>query len=165
MEIVLKYLIVFAVSMAKFLFGPIIGQQSGLSFIESCIFTILGATSSAIIIMYGGQKVRILLQKYTAEKKRKKIFSKRNRFIVKVWRKYGLYGIAFLTPVLLSPLGGPIIASILGAPLRKTVRYIFFSCLFWGPITTGAIYGLFDFLDDFILYLNCLLYTSDAADD
>ena len=144
METLLKYLAVFLVSMAKFLFGPILGESSGLSFLESCIFTILGATSTAVIIMYGGQKVRAIIVAKTAKKK-KKVFSKKSRIIVKVWRKYGVLGIAFLTPILLSPIGGPIIASILDAPVAKTVRYIFISCLFWGPITTAAVYGVFDF--------------------
>jgi len=146
MELLLKYLAVFFASMAKILLGPIIGEESGLSFTESCIFTLLGASFSAILIMYGGEKVREILNEKIPQKKDKKVFTKKSRLIVKVWRKYGLYGIAFLTPVLLSPLGGPIIASVLGAPIGKTVRYIFVSCLFWVPITTAAVYGLFDFL-------------------
>ncbi|MEZ5067446.1 MAG: hypothetical protein R2847_02715 [Bacteroidia bacterium] len=35
-----------------------------------------------------------------------KIFTKRNRRIITLWRKYGLFGIAFITPVILSiPIG------------------------------------------------------------
>jgi len=147
MELLLKYLAVFFGSMAKILLGPAIGEKSGLSFIETCIVTTLGATFSAIAIMYGGEKLREILNEKVPQKKDKKVFTKRSRLIVKVWRRYGVYGIAFLTPVLLSPLGGPIIASVLGAPVGKTIRCIFISCLFWVPLTAAVVYGLFDFLE------------------
>ena len=146
MELLLKYLAVFFMAMAKIAVAPGIGESYGLSFIETCILTTLGATFSAVVIMCGGDKLREILNEKVPQKKDKKVFTKRSRLIVKVWRKYGLQGIAFLTPILLSPLGGPIIASVLGAPIGKTILYIFLSCLFWVPITTAVVYGLFEFL-------------------
>jgi hypothetical protein len=61
----------------------------------------------------------------------KKIFTKRNRNIVKLWKKYGLYGIAFLTPVILSIPIGTIIANSLVDNRKKIMLYMFVSLVFW----------------------------------
>jgi len=61
----------------------------------------------------------------------KKVFTKRSRSIVKIWKKYGLYGIAFLTPVILSIPIGTIIANSLVGNRKKIMLYMFVSLLFW----------------------------------
>jgi hypothetical protein len=66
----------------------------------------------------------------------KKIFSKRNRRIVLIWKKYGLVGIAFLTPVILSIPIGTLIANSLVPDKKKNMVYMFFSVLFWATIIT-----------------------------
>lgn len=68
----------------------------------------------------------------------KKIFNKRNRKIVGIWKKYGLVGIAFLTPVILSIPVGTLIANSLVPDKKKIMVYMFFSVLFWAiSITVG----------------------------
>lgn len=66
----------------------------------------------------------------------KKIFTKKNRKIVTVWKKYGLIGIAFLTPVILSIPIGTIIANNLVDDKRKIFLYMFVSILFWSLFMT-----------------------------
>lgn len=61
----------------------------------------------------------------------KKIFTRRNRSIVKIWKKYGLYGIAFLTPIILSIPIGTIIANSLVDNRKKILLYMFVSLVFW----------------------------------
>jgi hypothetical protein len=72
----------------------------------------------------------------------KKIFTRRNRNVVKVWRKYGLFGIALLTPVLLSIPIGTILANSLVNNRRKIIIYMFFSLLLWS-VTITTLLGLF----------------------
>lgn len=67
----------------------------------------------------------------------KKIFTKKNRKIVTIWRKYGLIGIAFLTPVILSIPIGTIIANNLVDDKRKIFLYMFISILFWSLFMTS----------------------------
>jgi hypothetical protein len=67
----------------------------------------------------------------------KKIFTKKNRKIVTIWRKYGLIGIAFLTPVILSIPIGTIIANNLVDDKRKIFLYMFVSILFWSLFMTS----------------------------
>jgi hypothetical protein len=64
----------------------------------------------------------------------KKVFTKRNRRIVTIFRKYGLFGIAFLTPVILSIPIGTIIANSLEPKKRKIFLFMFISILFWSTL-------------------------------
>lgn len=81
----------------------------------------------------------VLEIKYEYVKKgdKKKLFTKRNRRIVKIWQKYGLVGIAFVTPVILSIPIGTVIASSLVQNRKKVMLYMFFSILFWSVFMTS----------------------------
>jgi hypothetical protein len=72
----------------------------------------------------------------------KKLFTPRNRKFVRVWRKYGLFGVALLTPVLFSIPIGTIVANAFEDNKRKIFVYMFFSILFWSLLFT-TIFELF----------------------
>jgi hypothetical protein len=75
--------------------------------------------------------------KYTyVDKKQepKKVFTKRNRRLVSIFRKYGLFGIAFLTPVILSIPIGTIVANSFESNKRKIFLFMFISILFWSTL-------------------------------
>jgi hypothetical protein len=69
--------------------------------------------------------------------RRRKVFTKRNRRIVRIWKKYGLTGIAIITPVILSIPIGTIIANSLESDKKKILIYMLFSVLFWSMTMTG----------------------------
>ena len=75
-------------------------------------------------------------------KKDRQLFTPRNRKIVKIWSKYGLFGIALITPVILSIPIGTIIANSLVSDRKKVIIYMFFSVLFWS-ITMTSMFELF----------------------
>lgn len=64
----------------------------------------------------------------------KKVFTKRNRRLVTIFRKYGLFGITFLTPVILSIPIGTIIANSFEPKKRKIFLFMFISILFWSTL-------------------------------
>jgi hypothetical protein len=68
---------------------------------------------------------------------KRKIFSPRSRRIVKIWSEWGIIGIAFVTPVLLSIPIGTIITCRLVHNKRKIFIYMFFSILFWSILITS----------------------------
>ena len=73
----------------------------------------------------------------TMNQPEKKIFTKKSRRIVRIWKKYGLIGIALLTPILLSIPVGTFIASRL-VPQRSTViLYMLFALLFWSVVLSS----------------------------
>ena len=140
----LKYLTVIGGSMFKFLFGPVFSKGFNLSFLEACILTVIGMMLSAIILSLLGEQIKKrIFNKYF---KPKKLFTKRRRRTVRIWRKYGLAGVAFLTPVIFMPVGGPLIATYYGETWKRIVPYMFVSAVFWSPITVGWVYYLSDFM-------------------
>src|SRR5690606_41420103 len=71
--------------------------------------------------------------------KRKK-FSERNRNLITVWRKYGLPGVAALTPLLLTPIGGTLLALSFGTPKNKLIFYMFVSASVWSVVFSVIVY-------------------------
>lgn len=71
-------------------------------------------------------------------KRKKKIFNPRNRRLVRIWSEWGILGIAFITPVLLSIPLGTIITTRLVHNKKKVFIYMFCSILFWSILITSA---------------------------
>ena len=128
-ETILKYVSVYFGSMVKFVAGPIFGAAHQLSVVETALFSILGMMTTVFIIMLIGSKTRSwLIHKLGIEKR----FSKNSGRFKKTWEDYGVPGIAFITPLLLTPIGGSMIAVMLGGSRRKIVKYMLVSAIFWG---------------------------------
>jgi hypothetical protein len=96
-----------------------------MSFFETIIYTNIGGALGAVIFtFFSGILIktwnRYLPEIFKCQKKPKKVFTKRKRFLVKVKVKYGLTGIVILTPLLLSiPVGSFLIAKYYG---RKKIN-------------------------------------------
>jgi hypothetical protein len=130
-EKLLEYGMVFITSMFKFALGPLAGiMTNDMSVFEAAVFAILGMMTTVIIIASIKDDFR---QKLVWKFKRNKaLFTRRNRRIVRIWNRYGLAGVAFLTPVLFSPIVGVFVAISFGGSKRKMVKYMFVSAAFWG---------------------------------
>ena len=66
----------------------------------------------------------------------KKLFTPSSRKFVKLWRKYGLFGMAFLTPVIFSIPLGTVLVNAFEDNKKKIFIYMFFSILFWSVFIT-----------------------------
>lgn len=129
-------------SMFKFLFGLTTGFAVGLSWWESATLTVLGMMASVLLFTFAGTQLkRYILDPYL-RKKSKKLFTRRNRMIIKVWRIYGLAGVAFLTPLILTPIGGTLVASSFGERWHRIFIYMLFSAVFWSFSQVFVIYFL-----------------------
>ncbi len=137
MEII-KYGTVFFSSMFKFLVGPLLGYQLELSFFESFFLTNLGMMAGVILFTYLGRQIKYYVINRFFRSRR--LFTPRNRRIVKIWRKYGIIGIAFLTPIFLSPPVGTLIATSFGENREKILLHMFLSSIFWSGIIVAIIY-------------------------
>jgi hypothetical protein len=69
--------------------------------------------------------------------RRKKVFTRRNRKIVTIWKKFGLVGLAFITPVILSIPIGTVIANSYVRNRKKIFLFMFISILFWSVLMTS----------------------------
>jgi uncharacterized membrane protein len=131
-SLIAKYLTVYLISTIKFIGGPLSGVASGLTWVETFIFTVLGMMTTVLLLSLLGENARKrLLKKFS---KKKKLFTPKNRRMVKMWRRYGLKGVAFLTPVFLSPIIGTVMAISFGEPTKRIFFYMLGSALFWGVI-------------------------------
>lgn len=131
-----KYLSVYVASIFKFIGGPLLGPHEGLSIIETSLCTILGMMTAVVVITYVGKNLRDALIRRKIRRGKYKVFSRRKRRIVSVFKKFGITGIAFLTPLILTPIGGTVIAVSLGVNRYKIITYMFVSALFWAPIAS-----------------------------
>jgi hypothetical protein len=119
-------------TMFKFIAGPLLGHAAGYSIWGIILVTVTGMMCSAFVFtMIGSQFKKVLALR---PKKKKKIFSKKNRSIVRYWSKYGEVGIAFLTPILLTPVGGTLVLVSFGTKKRKIYFHLFWSGLLWSTV-------------------------------
>ena len=125
----MKYIIVYLISMFKFIGGPAFGAAYDLNLIGIVIMTVLGMMTTVVVISFFGIRLRNWMQKKF--KTDKKTFSRRNRRIVRIWRGYGEFGVSFFTPVLFSPIIGTLLVTALGGRRNKVLTYMLISAIFW----------------------------------
>jgi hypothetical protein len=135
---ILKYLSVMGGTMLKFIFGPTIGFASQLSYWETVLFSFLGMMTAVVAVTFLGLPFRrFLIQKFMPNAKK---FTPRKRMLVKVWKKYGITGIAFLTPLILTPIGGTIIAVSFGEKSYKIVLFMLVSAAIWSIVISAGVF-------------------------
>lgn len=128
-EALITFFGIYVLSLFKFISGPVLGYAAGYSFFETVLVTIAGMMTSVFAFTFVGTEIKKIVEKHFIRKR--PIFSKRSRRIVQVWQKFGIAGIAFLTPLLLTPIGGTLILVSFGTQKRKIFLYMFISGLFW----------------------------------
>ena len=130
--------------MFKFVGGPAFGAAYDLNLLGTAILTILGMMTSVTIISFYGIKFRAWIKK--KYKYKRKVFTKRNRRIIKIWRGYGEFGVSFFTPILFSPVIGTLLVTTLGGKRKRVITYMLISAVFWAVIVTSLSDLLFDIL-------------------
>jgi membrane protein DedA with SNARE-associated domain len=138
LEELLKAIPVLFSSMLKFVLGPIGGFAAGLNPITTILSTLLGSMASVFAFTFFGEWLKTRVLSRIGGKKKK--FTVNSRKFVTIWRKYGMVGVATLMPILLTPIGGTILAVGFGAPRSKIIFYMFISASAWAIIFTFAIY-------------------------
>ncbi|WP_245558435.1 hypothetical protein [Fulvivirga imtechensis] len=126
--------------MLKFIAGPTLGYAGGFSLPGTIAITTTGMMSSVLLFTFLGKLLRErVLVRFFRNRKR---FTKRNRRFVAIWRRYGLLGVAFLTPVILTPIGGTIVLTSFGSSKREIVISMLLSAVFWSTVISTIIYTL-----------------------
>ncbi|MEM6643995.1 MAG: hypothetical protein AAF616_13525 [Bacteroidota bacterium] len=147
MEIVLKYFTVFLLSSLKFVFGPAFGVANNLSVVPVIILTTIGMMATIYLFTYFGDRIRSLALSF---RKNPKTFTRRNRRFVKIWRKFGLEGVCLLTPLILTPPGGGLLANILASDKKKLLKWMWISAVGWSTVITLLMKYAYWLVEDFI---------------
>jgi hypothetical protein len=139
----LKYITVIVSSMVKFIFGPFEGLALGLPMLDTAISTALGMMISVVLITFFYHFLKVKVFPRFSEKR--KLFTPGNRRKVRIWNKYGIFGVSFLTPVILSPIGGALIANAFGEKKYKIFLWMTIMALIWSVVMTYAVFELSHF--------------------
>ncbi len=134
----LVYFTIYVLCMLKIIFGPTMGYAAGLPPFVTTLITIAGMMTTISIFSFFGEQLRHTA--FIRFFKFKKVFSPQSRRFVKIWNKFGLIGISFLTPILLSPPGGAILAIAFGGSPKKMIIYMFIFSVMWSFIITYGFY-------------------------
>jgi membrane protein DedA with SNARE-associated domain len=133
-----KAIPVFLSSAFKFILGPLEGYALRLYPITTCIATIAGMMLSVVAFTFFGEWIRKRILQTRFASSQKSISSGKFSGVIK---KYGLGGVAFLTPLFLTPIGGTLLAVSLGKPRNKILLFMFVSAVCWAVVFTAAIYA------------------------
>ncbi|WPR74438.1 hypothetical protein [Algoriphagus sp. NG3] len=137
-ENIITLLGIYLLSGFKFIAGPVMGSAAGYSVIESILVTVAGMMTSVILFTLIGSKAKALF-KSNFQRKPKPVFTRRNRHVVHIWRNFGEIGIAFFTPLVLTPIGGTLIMVSFGAKKRHIYLHMLWSACLWATIFCSSI--------------------------
>ena len=131
---------VFLISMFKFVIGPATGIFSGLPVWETGLLAGTGMTVSVLIFSSGGIAIRD--RWFTGFRHDRKLFSPKNPRIARFYSRFGLPGMALLTPVVFSPIVGTLLAVSFGEEKKKVLVWMSASAYFWGFLLSWLMSGL-----------------------
>jgi uncharacterized membrane protein len=138
-ELLSKYVFVWALSMVKFFLGVLAGLTTGLSYLESVLLTITGMMTTVIVLSLLGIKYRNDVMRQFRSKNHK-TFTPQSRKVVQIWKKFGVMGISILTPVLFTPIGGTLIVLAFGEKKHQIFKWMLVSAVFWSVILNGIVF-------------------------
>lgn len=157
MDPISEYIAVALASTFKFVGGPVAGIAMGLSWLETTLCSAAGMMVTVFLITYGSN----LLKRFSSFRwlinfirglgsfgwvkrlfKPRKIFSRTTRLAVTVKSRLGLWGVAFLTPFLFTPILGTFIALSFRFPKREILEKMLVCGLVAGFLQTVAIHYL-----------------------
>ena len=125
-------------STIKFIGGPLAGIALQLTWLETAVCTMAGMMLSVVIVTFAGKGLQQLIQRFRKAKPRR--FTSRTRLAVRVWRRFGMAGIALLTPLVLTPIGGTILAVAFRVRSGPLLLYMLISATFWALVQTVVLY-------------------------
>ncbi len=145
---------VFLLSTVKFVLGSVpLALGFGFSFLKSLLVTTAGGFLGVFIFVNTSEYI---LNKWHERKKiKKKItpfkknFTRKNKLIVRTKRRFGLTGIALLTPLLLSIPIGSFIALRYFKNKHKVLVYLFGSVVFWSASSYYLYKPLFNAIQNY----------------
>lgn len=153
MKAVWPILLILLLSSTKFQFAFAIAGKQGYDFISTLFLTTMGGISGVLFFSFLSDRVihffrsfkKLIFNRAESAKqgKKKKLFNWKSRALISLIRRFGLPGVAFITPSVLSIPLGTFIASRINAKFvhskRKMLGYLFLSVVFWALVFTGVI--------------------------
>ena len=134
---ILKAIPVYFSCMLKFIFGPAGGYAVGLHPVTTILTTVCGMMTVVFLFTFFGGWIRKTI---FGRFKKRQVNLKRAEQLDRIWKRYGLVGVALLTPIILTPIGGTLLAVSSGSSREKIIFYMFVSASFWSVVISMSIY-------------------------
>ena len=137
-EELLKAVPVYFSCMVKFFFGPLGGYAAGLTLLTTILTTVAGMMTVVLVFAYFGTFIRdrIVIRDMGIQRR----FTPKNRRLVRIWKRFGMFGVAILTPVLFTPIVGAAIAVSFGVPRQTMIMHMFISASAWAVLISVIVY-------------------------
>jgi len=130
---------VFAFGVVQFWLAIPAGFAFGLDPVAICIMTIAGSTAGVLIALVPGERIGAWLARRKKDKPEPKGPGRASR----IWKKYGLVGLAFFSPIFPGAPVGALVALSLGSPKLKTLAWFSLSVIVWSVgVTLVGLAGL-----------------------
>ena len=120
-------------SAIKFFAAPFLAKTFGFTYLETILFTTLGGVLGVFLFFnLGSRIVHFFPNFFKPVNTKRKIFTKKNKFYVKLIRNYGLFGIAIFSPILISiPVGSFLAARFFENQKTMALAIMFAAVLIW----------------------------------
>lgn len=120
-------------SSVKFFAGPILAKSLGFSYLNTVIVSSVGGVVGVFVFFNLGTRiVNFFPNFFKPIKKKKRVFTKKNKFFVNVIRNYGLFGLSMFTPVLISiPVGAFLAARFFQNQKNTALLIMSISVVLW----------------------------------
>ena len=131
MSLPLKLLSTAAMGALDVWVGIFTGVALGLHPVLSGGVSIASALIGVTLVVMAGER-------FQGKIYRSRRLAKRREQIERVWKRYGIPGVALQAPLLTGPLLATVLALGLGAPPRPLLAWMLASITLWGAALTGA---------------------------
>ncbi len=132
MDKLISSLLIFLGSIVKFSMGSLTAIAANLG-LSGSLANIIGGIIGIVLFTYlGGYMQDFLVKKFPKRFGRR--FTTSNRFLVKIKKRFGLGGIAALTPIVLSIPVGVLFALALTHDKKKILITMLMSMFFWATV-------------------------------
>jgi hypothetical protein len=135
-----KLISIIIASTIKFIGGPLTGAALGVPWVQTALGTALGMMLSVFVVTFAGNAIQAVIDRYRSRKPRR--FTTRSRRAVRIWKRFGMAGIAFLTPLILTPIGGTAIAVSFRVGRLRLLSHMLVSAVFWAILQTLLLYQI-----------------------
>lgn len=139
---VLEIIGLLLLSATKFVGGPLASSLAGYGFWETVLITSCGGMAGVLFFYYSGLDMVMFILgvfiKVSDSKKVKKIFTRKNKFLVRMGKGSPIV-FALLTPIILSiPIGAIVSARYYGQ--RRSLLWLILAVLFWSFVISGFVF-------------------------
>ncbi|HRF80552.1 MAG TPA: hypothetical protein PL070_10750 [Flavobacteriales bacterium] len=147
MQEFLSAITVVATAMVKFLFAGLVSYGLGHGFVKTLVYTAIGGSAGMLTFYFSGKGLLEFFRKRYLRRVQervakglppKPIFTRTNRLIVKVKRRYGIIGLASFAPPTLSIPITAVLAAKYFRHDRRTLPSLLVSVLIWSVVLSTA---------------------------